>query len=234
MRHQKWFWGVFFILSAVFVIASQVTDFMKIGLWSILGAILLLAVMIHSVAHRNFFGIFVPLVLLYGIFWQPLGLIHISIWVLLAAAVLASIGFHFIFRNRPPQWWKSEENGGRFHATTESSDDNNPQAKVSFGASTKYLHSTALQTGQFDVSFGSLEVYLDQAQLSPDGAELYVNCRFGAIELYVPRSWRVKGNVQASLGAAEINEHRSDAAIDAPLLLITGNVSFGAVEVKYI
>ena len=103
-----------------------------------------------------------------------------------------------------------------------------------FGGSTKYLHATALKTGQFYASFGGLEVYFDQAQLDPAGAEIYVDCSFGSIELYVPRSWKVKSSVRASFGAVDIHERHSSAAADAPVLLLTGNVSFGAVEIKYV
>lgn len=230
-QNTKWLWGMFFILAAGFVVASQVTEFGEISIWSILGAVLLLVVIIHSVIHRVFIGVFVPLVLLYSIFREPLGFVNISIWVLLAAAILASIGCHIIFRRRPPHWWKT--NGG-YQMTSESSDDNNPNAKVSFGATTKYLHSSALKTGEFYASFGSLEVYLDQAQLSPEGAEIFADCRFGSIELYVPRTWRVKGDVRASMGAAEISENNANADPASPLLLITGNVSFGAIEVNYV
>lgn len=234
MKHTKWFWGTFFVLSAVFIIASQVTDFVQIGIWSILGAILLTAIVVHSVAHRNFFGIFVPLAFMYEIFWQPFKLAEISLWVLLASAILASIGFSCIFRKRPPKYQYKWENSNRFQPTSESIDDNNPYTKVSFAASTKYLHSTALKTGQFYCSFGSLEVYLDQAQLSPEGAEIYVDCNFGSIEFYVPRHWQIKNNVHASLGSADIGERCSNAGPDSPLLTVTGNVSFGSVEMKYI
>ena len=197
----------------------------------------------HSIARRNFLALFLSLVLLYEIYWQPLGLVHISFWVLLLAAVLAGIGFGCLFRKRPPKHW------GKFEKTTwkagegyqqvcegvnaENMDGENVFAKVSFGSSTKYLHSTALKTGQFYASFGALEVYLDQVQLSAQGAELYVDCKFGSVELYVPKTWRVKGDVHTSFAAADIGE-TPDAQPDAPLLTIVGNVSFGAVEVNYV
>ena len=231
MKRTKWFWGTFFILSAVFVIASQVTNFASIGIWSILGTILLLAVIVHSIAHRFFPGIFVPLAFIYEIFQQPLELPEISVWILLAAAVLAGIGFHYLFRGSLPRRRASKE---RFQMISEDVDDNKPYAKVSFGASTKYLHSTALKAGQFTVSFGSLEVYLDQAQLAPEGAELSVDCSFGAIEFYVPREWLVKNNVRGSFGAANSNVRSGAAETDAPLLTLNGNVSFGSVEINYI
>lgn len=236
MKQRKWFWGIFFILSAVFVIASQITDFVKIGVWSILGAILLLAILIDSIPRRNFFGIFIPLALIYEIFWQPLHLVKISVWLLLAAAVLAGIGFSLLFRPRPPRWMpkKGHGHGDRFQQTCDTTDDNNPSAKVSFGACTKYLQSPALRSGQLYTSFGSLEVYLDQAQLSPEGAEFYIDCRFSSVKLYVPRFWKVESHLQTFLGSADIRDSGSPISSDAPCLTLSGNVSFGSVEIQYV
>ena len=243
MKQAKWFWGAFFILAAVFVVASQLTDFVTIGFWSILGTILLLAVVVHSIPPRNFLALFLSLVLLYEIYWQPLGLVHISFWVLILAAVLAGIGFSYLFRKRPLKHWgkfeKANWKAGEGYQQVcagidgENIDGENVFAKVSFGDSTKYLHSTALKTGQFYASFGSLEVYLDQVMLSDQGAEIYVDCKFGSMELYVPKTWRVKGDVRTIFAAADISE-MPDVQPDAPLLTIVGNVSFGAVEVNYV
>ena len=36
MKNRNWFWGFFFLLSAVFVIASQIGSFGQIGFISIL------------------------------------------------------------------------------------------------------------------------------------------------------------------------------------------------------
>ena len=232
MTYRKWFWGAFFMLSAIFVVASQVTDFVEIGLWSILGAILLIALCIYSIPHRNFFGIFIPLALLYELFWQPLHGAYISIWALLTAAVMAAIGCSCLFHKHPPEWRKKMEKGHHLHSVCDTTDDNHPCAQVNFGASTQYLHATALQTGQFTVSFGALEVYFDQAFLSENGAEVYVDCRFGSIEMYIPRTWQVKSQVQATLGSAAIDDNPANS--ETPTLLISGNVSFGSVEVHYV
>lgn len=236
MKKRKWFWGVFFILAAVFVVATQVTDFVKIGVWSILGALLLLAILIDSIPRRNFFGIFIPLALMYEIFWQPLHWIKISVWLLLAAAVLAGIGCSLLFRPRPPRWMPKKEHGhgDRFQQTCDTTDDNDPNAEVRFGACTKYLQSPALRSGQFYASFGSLEVYLDQAQLAPEGAELYIDCQFSSVALYVPRFWRVESHLQTFLGSADIRDSGSPTAPDAPRLTLSGSVSFGSVEVHYV
>lgn len=234
MKHNNWFWGVFFVLAAAFVIVSQVTSFAQIGFWSILAAVLLAAVFIHSLIHLNYFGVFLSLAVAYWIFQQPLHLYIISPWLLILSAVLLSIGFHIMFRRHTKcKYVKRHFDGGEYTAIEEI-DDNNPYIKVSFGASNKYLHADALKGGQFYCHLGALEVYFDQVQLHPDGAEIYVDCSLGAINLYFPRTWRVVNRLHGSLGGVSEDTHRSAPAPDAPQIVVTGNVSLGAVEINYV
>jgi hypothetical protein len=116
----------------------------------------------------------------------------------------------------------------------ESGDDNNPRISVQFGGVSRYLHADSLETADLDCSFGSLEVYFDHVKLCPKGAEAFISCKFGAIELYVPSHWRVLDNMSASLGGVDIKGRRDTPDENAPQLKITGNVSFGAVEVHRI
>ncbi|MCL2247942.1 MAG: hypothetical protein FWC13_01580 [Oscillospiraceae bacterium] len=122
-------------------------------------------------------------------------------------------------------------NGNSKMKVEESGDDNNPSISVSFGGISRYLHSTALETADLSCNFGSLEVYFDNATLSPNGADIDVSCNFGSVELFVPKSWTVTGNLKATLGAAEIDGMKKQPD-DGPELRINGNVSFGAIEVN--
>jgi predicted membrane protein len=245
MKNRNWFWAIFFLLSAVFVIASQTGSFGEIGMLSILATVMLVALTIHSAVNRNFFGVFVPLAFLYMIYRQPLNFVQISVWLLLLAAVLASIGFSIIFPVRPPNFVDHSHrnqfvpdgscgNSKYYSKSTENMDDNNPYAKVSFGSSSKYLHADCLKSGRFFVSFGELEVFFDQAQLSPDGAELFLDCSFGSIKLYVPKQWRVIDWVRVSLGSVENDMRLACPDENAPELVLKGNVQLASVEIHYI
>lgn len=235
MKSRNWFWGLFFLLAAVFVIASQIGSFGQIGILSILATVLIAAIIIHSALERNFFGVFMPFAFLYLIYRQPLHLVEINLWLLLLSALLASIGFSFLFRSHPHHPWACSHDGGdQFVPTSESIDDNNPYAKVSFGASSKYLHGDCLKSGQFASSFGSLDVFFDQAQLSPDGAEIFLDASFGTIKLYIPKHWKVIDSVRASLGAVENDARLNQPSENAPRLILTGNVQFGSIEIHYI
>jgi len=238
MKNRNWFWGIFFLLSAVFVIGSQTDAFGQIGFLSILATIFLVALIIHNLATLEFFGIFVPLAFLYMIYQQPLNLQEISTWVLLTSAGLASMGLSIIFRGSTHRFKHvSSHSCGRseqFNQTKENIDDNNPYAKVAFGSASKYLHSDCLKSGQFIMSFGALEVYFDQAKLSPEGAEILVDCSFGEIKLFVPRSWQVIESMHTTLGSVTNDNRMNRPDENAPRLTITGNVQFGSVEIHYI
>lgn len=234
MKNKNWFWGIFFLLSAIFVIGSQTGFFGRIGVLTLVATILLAALIVSSIIDRNFFGVFISLAFLYLIYQQPLHLIAISVWLLFVAAILASIGFSCIFNVHgfDHRNWHGKDGTGI--QSTENIDDNNPSARLSFGSTCKYLHATSLQTGHFSTSFGEMSLYFDQTQLSPQGAEIYLECSFGSIKLYLPRNWRVKNNIQVSLADVKEDIRRNQPDENAPLVSLIGNVSFGDIEIYYI
>lgn len=234
MKSKNIFWGLFFLVAAVFVIASQTGSFGELGLLSITATALLAALMIYSLFSRNFLGVFVPIAFLYLIYQKPYGLPDVSLWLLLLSAVLASIGFSIMFRTYPKKPECFNFNHADYSRTNENIDDNHPYAKVAFGSASKYLHADCLQSGQFIVSFGELEVYFDQATLDPSGAEIFLDCSFGAIKLYIPKHWQVYDSLHATLGGIENNNRLARPEANAPRLTLTGNVQLGGVEIQYI
>lgn len=222
---------MFFLLAAVLVLVGRIGIFGSFGLFTILASVLLIGILISSFTERNYFGIFISIALLYWVYKEPLHLVDISLWHLFLAALLASIGCSMLFGHRPPHHPQMD---GHCSQSFENVDDNNPCAKVSFGAASKYLHGTCIRNGQFYVSFGEMDVYFDQAQLSPEGAEIFLDCSFGAMKLFVPRTWQVRSNVKASLGSVENDNRFNSPAPNAPMLTLIGNVQFGAIEIHYI
>ena len=233
MKHNNWFWGVFFVLAAIFVIASQLTSFTVIGFWSIAATVLLAAIFIQSLVKLNFFGVFLSLALTYMIFQHPLDLYLISPWLLLLAAVLVSIGFHIIFRRQTKCQYehRHEYHDDGEYRTIEDVDGNNPSVKLSFGSSIKYIHADALKSGRFTCSFGSVSVYFDQAQLDPGGAELYLDCSFGELKLYFPKDWRIVDKLSSSLGSVRNDIKKTSDTDGFPAVTLTGGVSLGSIEI---
>lgn len=245
MKGKNLFWGLFFLAAAAFLVVSSFGGFMQFSFWTVIVAILLVAVLIQSITQLNFFGMTLPVALGYLIFQKPLHLQPISAWILIAAAVFVAVGLEMLFGRFRKNKKSENRGGGHVHQTnggyrpdaqvTDARDeDNNPSAKVNFGATSQYIHSTALESGHFEVSFGSMEVYLDQAVLAPSGAVIDVNCSFGAIKFYIPKSWQVRDEIGATLGGVENDRRFSAPDPNSPVLQIVGNVSFGGVEIQYV
>lgn len=241
MKKSKLLWGLFFIAAALLVVINQMGYFTGIGLWSLLITVVMIPVIGHGVRYRNFFNIFFGIAIILIVFEQPLGIGRLVPWTVLAAALFLSIGFSIIIKPKYQHWhhaeyWNDEwrKHSHEHYESTEhiDIDGSDVSCRVSMGGSSKYLHSDSLQKGYFDCSLGYLKVYFDSVELNPDGAEIFVNCSLGSMELYIPRTWNVRINVDATL--AGVSETPRRDATFGPTLTISGSVRLGAVEIKYI
>lgn len=244
-KKRNWFWGVFLLLAGGLILLSQFTSLVTMPVIQIIALVILAALFISSLVRLNYMGMTVCLALAYTIVQETLKLPAINAWVLLLAAVLLGIGLSMLFRRRPkplptppvyPPAQAYPQNGG-VHVQTDiayNSDDDHPYAKASFGSASRYVHAKNLESGQFYCSFGLLEVYLDQALLSPNGAQLYVDCNFGSIKLYVPRDWQVKDQVRATLGGVSQGPVMPGYDPSRPTITLTGYVQLGGIEVVYV
>ncbi len=234
MKRNSIFFGLFLIFLAVFIIGTQINAFTEIGAVSIIATAIFAAMAIQSLFTLRFFGVFFPLAFLYMIYENPLALPNIKAGYLILIAFLLSVGFSALFGKKRRSFITKKHYRHHRNTNVENLDGEWVYARASFGGSTKYIHSKALSSGTLEASFGALEVFFDNARLSPQGATIDVQCRFGAVEIRVPRNWRVKDNIGVSLGNVENNAKGQDADSDLPVLNITGNVSFGSVEINTI
>ena len=234
MKHRNWFWGLFLLAAAAVILLSQTMSFAAIGFWTIAVTVLLAAVFLSSLISLSFFGIFVSAALLYHIYEIPLHWPTINVWILLLVAVLASIGCEIIFHPHHHSWesgWHGacmeDGNGG-----SENLEGDDISAQGSFSESCKYLHSDSLKKARLTSSFGKMNVYFDQVHLSPEGADVRVQESFGKMVLYLPADWRVVNRVRASFGnVTDLMSGRASAP-DAPVITLTGEASFGDVEIR--
>lgn len=100
-----------------------------------------------------------------------------------------------------------------------------------FGASVRRSSSQAFRGGSLTAAFGGCELDLTEAATPPEGATLDVFAAFGAIEISVPRGWKVSGEVLPIFGGFE-DKTRPAAGEPTGLLTVRGQVLFGGIEVK--
>ena len=248
-KSSKFAWGIFWLLIAGLILANYFGGFVQLGVWSIVIAALTLVILFHCIATLSFASLPIPIAALYYIFQKPLELPFVTFWTLALVALLITCGLHVLLPRRfsgikygvfvyDDGKKRRRRNRGGIEPPDahieEGDDDNNPYIDVHFGSFCRYLRSACLESAELACSFGALEVYFDHVQLGPNGAEAFVNCKLGSIEIYVPGHWRVIDEMSTSLGAVEISRRLQEAGADAPTLTLTGNVSLGSVEVKRI
>lgn len=220
------FWGLFFILSAIVIIISQL-GVTQINLVHLMLTILLVAIFGQSLYHLNFFGILFSLALIGIIYAEPLGITSITPWPILGAALFASIGLSFLIHPRRHQT-HHEEN---FDEIVDIPDDSIIDFHVSCGSSIKYINNDNFKGGKISCSYGAMKVYFDHAELSKNGAKLYLSISFGAVELYIPKEWNVVNRINTNLaGVEEKNMHVGTG----PELVLLGNANLSGLEIIYI
>jgi hypothetical protein len=237
-RFTNLFWGALLLLAAAFVLTNKFIGFADIGIGSIVIIILALAFIVHCLAHLHIAPLVIPLAVLYFIFRESLGLPVIPTWKLITAAALAFIGLGILI---PRKRYSCNQCGGdsgrsgdhQQKIPAEGNNDNNPYVSVNFSAVSRSLNADSLETVRLSCNFGALEIFFNQVELSSNGADAFINCSFGGIQLFIPRHWQVIDKLNCRLAGVDIKSFAAPAA-NAPRLTLNGSVSLGGVDVKYI
>lgn len=233
-RTKKIFWGLYFIAAAVFLLAAKLTGFADTSVGVLVACVLLLAVLIQSIIGCWIPGIVFPIAFVAILFDEQLGITAITPWYLLGAALLLSIGLSMIF-HKHHDWSNCAgiHHHDQYASTEEYVDGSDFSWKNTFGATIKYVQSDDFRSTDLSNSFGSMTVYFDKAEIKEGTqAKINVDVSFGAIELYIPKQWNMKIDAHAAFGAIDEKNRKEYSA--EPVVLLGGNVSFGAVEIYYV
>lgn len=231
MKKERVFWGIFFIMAAVFIIISKLGLLGNVNVLSLLLTVFIVACLIKSVMHKEVGGILFSLAFLCIVYAKPLGIEAITPWPVLGAALLGTIGASFLYRPKA-DWFAYGSHHISGNEAVEIVKDAQIEFNTSFGGSIKYINSDDFQSAKLRCSFGSMKVYFDNAVIENGQATVQMDVSFAGVELYIPRGWKVINNVDASFGGID-EKNRNDAA-STPTLNLIGKVSFSGVEIIYI
>ena len=229
---KKVFWGVLFLLGAVALIVSNLGYLGGFNFWTVLISIGLVGFFVEGLVSKNFGSMLFALAFLGIIHAEILGIEKLTPWPLLGAALLGTIGLDMLF---PKKYrWKEHVNKKSVNEETkaESVYGEDVNFEVTFGEAVRYVTSTQLKSVKANCSFGSLEIYLNNAMLKDHQAVVNVDCSFGSTVLYIPGDWNVVQQAKASLGG--IDEKGFHSPNGQNTLIISGSVSFGSLEIRYI
>ena len=239
-NNKNLFWGFFFILCAVFVLLRQLGFYTDISLIKLLLTIGFASVIINGVKHCNFFSILVPSACLFIMYDDVLGFDDFSPFSLICAAIFAAIGLQMIF---PKKHHHIEFDG---ISKREHFDDKQAQTYEEgqggngtdirfqnlFGSCIKYANSNAFTHADLECTFGCMTVYFDNAVIQGNTAYIHVDVTFGTLVLYLPSTWQVEDDIDAVFGGTRYQNPIGNPI--GPKVVITGDVVFSSVTVKYI
>lgn len=244
--HRNWFWGSFFVLGAGILITSQLGVLSyHIGFWALLVAMFLVAAFVESLIQVSVTGMIFSLAFLAIIFAKPLGIVALAPWTILGAALLLSIGLSMIIK---PRWrWRRNMTfiNGQHHGhgwnknfhhgydDIKNINESETIVDVNMSSSIRYLQSNDFKQAVVKVSMGNAKVYFDNVILNKAGATIVVDGSFGSIELYLPRTWNIKQDVNTSFGVVE-EKGTQELNENGPVVTIQGDISFGNLSVIYI
>lgn len=97
----------------------------------------------------------------------------------------------------------------------------------------KYIKSDDFEYAELKCRFGGMEVYFDEATLHEGKGLVCIDSSYGGVELYVPKDWKVVNDINVAMGAVEFMNEPVGENPNKELRLI-GNVSLGAVEIRYV
>ncbi len=234
LNKNRLFWGVTFILTAVFLIVGKLGYLEDLSIFSMIFTVFLGAIVVKSIYPVNFAGILFPLAFLGIIYDKQLGIENLTPWTVLAVAALGSIGLSMVFYNKKMFHPHHHVFGVEPYdfEVIDVEDENHVRQSTSFGESSKYINSEDFKQADLECSFGAMKVYFDHAQVQDSQVLVRVHVSFAGMELYVPKEWAIDNQVRASFGAVE--EKNNHVANETVKMVLVGDVSFGAIEITYI
>lgn len=232
MKKEKYFWGILLVLTGAFLIISKLGYFPDVNAFSLVLTAFLVVIAVKSLLHLDFAGVLFPIAFICIIYDKQLGITNITPWTVLIAALFGSIGLSMIF-HKQNRWVhiRHEHHNNKFEEINVE-DGSHVRFRNVFSGSIKYINTNNFEQADFDCSFGSLKVYFDNAVMSSESAVLRLNASFSAIELYVPKSWRIENKTSLILGA--IDEKNKNDQITTNTLILTGDIKFSGIEIIYI
>lgn len=234
MKKERIFWGIYFILGALFILAARMGYMEDVSFWSLIWTVFIAAILIKSVIKINFFGIFMSLAFLGIIYATPLGITAIVPWPLLGAALFISIGCSMIFPKKHRFKFDSinRHKHRDFEEVINEEDGQNINYSVSFGSCIKYINSDDFQYASLECSFGAMNVYFDNAIMQKSEATVHVDNSFGGMELYFPKNWLVINQMDSAFGGVDEKGHAAPDGLHK--VYLQGDNSFGGITIYYI
>lgn len=248
MRQKNWFWGIILIVGAAVLIASQLGLLSyKIGGFTIIATIVLIATLIQSLFGRSIFGSVFSLALLTMIWEGPLGIEQLDTGTILIAALLIWAGLSILFSRHHHIGAHVDYHVNHHHnvidaeedfdedtetITEDAADAEEINVSIRMTQSVRYIQATNLKTANIYVSMAGAKIYFDDVDIPSGTATINLDASLSGVELYIPDEWHLINQLDSSLSGLDESGSRVDA--DGPTVYLKGKLNLGGLTIIYI
>lgn len=239
MRKNDILGGLGLILIAIYIVGSALGIIPTIPWFKILCSIIFVVGMIKGLIEREFFGFSMCAFFLAWIYEDYLGISEITPFPLIFSAIFLAIGLSMIFKKKE-KFTSFDHMGTHTQQTTAGAhghtasyqEGRHVRLENNFNVVSKYVNSEAFSTADLENSFGSANIYFNNAVMANANATVKVENSFGLVNIYFPGTWRVKINREVAFGTINIyGAPNSD--MDAPVVNINAESNFGTVNIYF-
>jgi len=237
MKFANILWGLLFVAAAGVIVLHTLGLLGGMNTWTLLISIPIIIGIIYNLVKLEWAGLFFLMAALAFVHrgWIESSFdVRLGFWALFGMATLLTIGFYILFGKvtRVDKFAWTIGDSTSYEHQTESADGEKVYFEANFTGASKYIHSRNLSYVSVKNSFAGMEVYFEDATLSPNGAIVEVQNSFGGVELHIPKGW----NVQNEMGnfLAGVSVPKSAHVPGAPTITLRGSNSFGGIEVSLV
>lgn len=238
-RFSNILWGSLFLAAAGVIVLHLLGLLGDMGIWTLLVSIPLVISVIHSLTRLEWAGTFYSLAALIFIHRHTIENaidIRFHFWALFGIATLLTIGFYVLFgkvkRVDKFAWTIDGADVTDSSSYEESAEGEKVHFTSRFNGTSKYVHSQNLCYLSLQNEFSGMEIYFENAKLSPNGAIVEIKNNFGGIELFVPKDWNVIDNMNNFLAGTDVKSRKQIEG--APTLTLRGTNNFGGIDVVFV
>lgn len=232
--------GLTLIVIAVAMMGSAMGLIPNVPWFKLLVSVVFAAGAIKSLLKLDFFGTFFSASIIAWIFEKELGIEQLAPFPLVVAAILLGIGLNMIFKRKHKVVSIGYHDvGGTYKEGSieevrkeEWQDGRTVVLENLFNSTSKYVNSTSFSSAKLENTFGSANVYFDNATVYNGEATIDLENNFGRMNIYLPGKWRAQIRQESAFGHVSIHgEPNRD--MEAPLVIINAESNFGELNIFF-
>ena len=232
--------GLFLILIAAIMMGSAMGLIPKLPWFKLICGAGLTVWGIKALFKLDFLGSLLSFSIVAWIFEKELMIDHLTPFPLVVAAVLVGVGLNMIIgKKQKVITFNTVDEDGNWKdgniddvRKEEWQDGREVVLNNLFNSTSKYVNAAAFASAKLQNSFGSANVYFDNAVVYNGEATIHLENNFGRMNIYLPGTWRASIRQDSAFGHVSIHgEPNRD--MDAPHVTIKAESNFGELNIFF-